>query len=379
MGIQAMPAAQASFPGTASGIHRWEPEFMAGDHSYTRDEAVRHARMFDVIVAVRGAFSNYVAAMKAANPNLTLLVYLNGGYSMNENGTKYPSSLYERDRNGNKIKSIAYGSYLMDVSSSGWRSQVRDQCLSLLTSSGYDGCGLDSLGPAALSTTYVTGLPVNPSTGSVWTRSAWLSATHGLAAVVKNALGTRPLAINGVRDGMDYFDPGGSTGVLADGIDGGIVELFIRSPLNAIDQHRTFTEWKQDVDMLANAGSHSRALLCVAKVWVTGTSLQIRRWHNFALGSFLLGTNGRSYFSFLGSRNTGAPDDIWVNDIGSPSGAYFQSGGVFKRTFGNGLVLVNPTASGVTVRLAKPMRTSSGTFVSSVSLAPYDGAVLASS
>ncbi len=378
-GIPTGPTADASLPRTGSNIHRWEPEYMAAGHSYSRRQALRHARHFDVIVAVRGAFSRYVGAMKAENPKLTLLVYENGGYSMHDNGSKYAGSLYARDKDGHKIRSRDFGNYLMDVSSSGWRRHVADQCLRLRADSGYDGCYLDSLGPAALDRSYVTGLPVNPRTGSVWTRSAWLAATHQLASGVKTAIGARPLVINGVQHGMAYYDPAGTTGVLADSIEGGMVELFIRPPFTSIRKHRSERQWRDDIKMLVDAGSHGRTLLCVTKVWISGTASQMKRWHRYALASFLLGTNGTSYFSYLDSKKTGRRDDIWVHDLGSATGSFVaRASGVYQRSFSNGIALVNPTGSSHRVRLGGRFVTQSGNVISRVTLAPYGGAVLAS-
>jgi hypothetical protein len=377
--VPAGPTAHATLPRTSSSIHRWEPEYMATSHDYTRRQALRHARRFDVIVALRDSFSRYVGAMRAENPNLTLLVYANGGYSMHDDGSKYAGALYARDRDGNKIRSRDFGNYLMDVSSADWRNHLADLCTRLRADSGYDGCFLDSLGPAALEPAYVTGVPVNPATGNVWTRSDWLAATHGLASVVKTALGTRPLVINGVQHGMAYFDPQGTTGILADGIEGGMVELFIRPPFISVRKHRSLRQWRDDVNMLVDAGADGRALLCVTKVWTSGTARQMRRWHRFALASFMMGTNGRSYFSYLDSKVTGGRDDVWVNDLGAPSGAYVvRSSGVYQRFFASGRALVNPTAESIRVRLGERLLTPRGDLVSRLTLRPYDGAVLTS-
>jgi hypothetical protein len=376
--LQALPImpARASLPRTGSNVHRWEPEFMAANHTYTRSAALRHARRFDVIVAVRGSFDRHVAAMKRENPSLTLLVYLNGAYSMNDNGRKYANSLYAHDRNGDKIKSREFGSYLMDVSSSDWTSHVRNLCSRLRSDSGYDGCFLDSMGPAALDSGYVTGLPVDPSTDAVWTRSDYLNATHDLASVVKADLGSRPLVINGVQQGSAYFDPDGSTGILADGIEGGMVELFVRPPYASIRYHRRPSRWREDVDMLVDAGASGRSLLCVTKVWISATKRAKERRHKFALATFLMGTNGSSYFSFLGSRDTGKKDRAWIKDLGAPVEPYSASSGLFSRTFSKGIVFANPTSDTVAVRLAERMVTLGGNLISSVKVRRYRGVLL---
>jgi hypothetical protein len=63
-------------------------------------------------------------------------------------------------------------------------------------------------------------------------------------------------------------------------------------------------------------------------------------------------------------------------NIGVPTGSYAKVGSVYRRSFSNGLVLVNPTTSSATVALSGPYTTLSGTVVTSVTLPPHTGQVL---
>ncbi|MEI6512311.1 MAG: putative glycoside hydrolase [bacterium] len=77
----------------------------------------------------------------------------------------------------------------------------------------------------------------------------------------------------------------------------------------------------------------------------------------FSLGTYLLGYSDKSYYTYI----TGSPGHIWKKDqeiiewnpdlevnLGKPTGAYqivqgdINTGGLFKREFENGMVLVNP-------------------------------------
>lgn len=165
---------------------------------------------------------------------------------------------------------------------------------------------------------------------------------------MKTTLGTRLVVPNGVQWGREYSDPNGPTKQLTWGTDGGMVELFVRPPFVGLDQYRSVTDWKRDVDMLVDAGADGRTLLVVTKAWASGTQAQKDRWHRYALGTFLLGTNGRSYFLFLYDKNTARASSYWVVDLGSPGGSYAYLQGVYQRTFAKGKVLVNP---GFTVSL----------------------------
>jgi hypothetical protein len=373
-GPLAGPAA-AAFPTTEHRIRNWEPEFMANDHSYTRAEALAHAQEFDVIIALQNAFRAYVADMKAVNPDLVLLVYTNGGYSVDDGGSKHPEAWYAKDRYGRKIKS-SFGNYLMTPSNAGWRDNVGDRCVSARLWSGYDGCFLDSLGPAALEPGYNTGLPINPATGNVWARKAWLEAQSSLAEAVKTRIGGRIVVANGITNGVHWFHPDGSTDVLATGIGGAMVELFVRLAYQKVTVYRSEAEWKKDVDMLVNAEARGLTLLCVTKVWSAGTIEKKEQIHRFALGTFLLGTSGRSYFSFLSDRNTGRPSSLWDLDLGVPVEAYRKVGGVYQRTYSKGKVLVNPTDDTFTVSLGRTYITLSGVRVTSLTMNPHSAALL---
>jgi hypothetical protein len=373
---QSITPALAAFPSTGDAIFNWEPAFMANDWTVTRTQALAEARTFDVIVGLRYTYRDHVAAMKAANPDLRILVYLNGGFSMNDDGTAFPNGWYARDRYGRKIKSVQFGNYLMDVSDPGWIDSVADRCQEFLAFSGYDGCLLDSLGPAALDPTYVTSLPINPATGLVWKRADYLKATSALALAAKRRIGWKLLVPNGVTWGQDYFDPAGPTKILTAGVDGGMVELFIRPPFVSLSQYRSVSQWKADVNMLVDAGASGRTLLVVTKAWASGTAAQKDRWHRYALGTFLLGTNGRSYFSFLSDRNTAKPSSYWSVQLGSPVTTYALIGGVYQRTFANGKVLVNPSTSTYTVSLGRRYETLGGQIVTSVTLGAHSAAIL---
>lgn len=369
-------AGAAAFP-SAHRISNWEPEFMASDHTYTKSQALAQAAEFDVIIGDSWAFRSYVSAMKGVNADLRLLAYQNGGYSIRDNGSKYPNSWYAHTATGAKITSLNFGNYLMDVSSGRWIDTVGDLCVEHLKTSHYDGCFLDSLGPAALQAGYASGVPINPATGDPWTQAAYLRATSKLADRVKARVArSKYVVANGVQNGREYFNGDGSTGQLADPIDGAMVELFVRPPFTSAATYRSVSEWRMDVDMLVDAGKKGRVLFCVTKSWGSATSAQEDQLFRYSLGTFLLGTNGRSYFSFLYDRNTARTSTLWDAKLGRPLRHYRVRDGVFRRGFENGKVLVNPSDSSKTIRFRRAFVTLSGTRVRSVSLAPHSAAIL---
>lgn len=358
-------------------IANWEPEFMASSHTYTKAEAIAQAQAFDLIVADSYAFRSYVGAMKAANPRLVLLAYQNGGYSLHDNGSKYPDAWYAHTSTGAKIKSRSFGNYLMDVSDWHWVKTVGDLCLTHLSGSHYDGCFLDSLGPAALSLDYVTGLPINQSTGAVWTQSAYMKVTTRLASKVKSRVPSSTfVAANGIQNGREYFAAVGPTSQLADPIDAAMVELFVRPPFASATTFRSVSDWKLDVDMLVDAGAHGRPLLCVTKVWSKSTTEQKQQWLQYALGTFLLGTNGRSYFAFLSSRDPSHASPLLNVRLGPPTRHYREAGGIYRRRFKRGAVFVNPSDGPLSLTFTHSYLTTSGARVKSLTLQPHTATIL---
>lgn len=70
---------------------------------------------------------------------------------------------------------------------------------------------------------------------------------------------------------------------------------------------------------------------------------------------------------------------LYAAPLGDPLGPYTQDTGksVYRRTFANGLVLVNPSgATYAALALGGTYRTLSGATVTSVTLAPYSAVVV---
>ena len=146
---------------------------------YSLADAVTIAENEDLIAAHAPQFtSSTLAAMKAANPSVRVLVYLNGSFDLSSKQS-YPLGEYARDANNKFIKSRQYGNWLMDDSNPAWVAQVSQNCTNLLAQTPYDGCFVDMLGDAMLSGSYLTSQPIDPATGQAWTPAQMLAATTG--------------------------------------------------------------------------------------------------------------------------------------------------------------------------------------------------------
>ena len=344
LGATALPA------NADEGVPVWAADFMAGSTSPSRDRAVLQAEHFDVIAALKGTYADHVAAMKAANPDLTLLVYLNGAMAQADESSAFPRSWYLRDRNGNKVRSRGWGNYLMNPAERGWRRAVADRCRVYLVQSGYDGCFLDVLGTAPLNSSYVTGLPENPATHALWRRSAWLRATTAVARATRSEVSPAPVYGNGLANGSLYFN-GAST--IMGGLDGGMAESFVRDAFAPVGSFRSATQWRQDVNLLRSVAAGGDAGLAITKVWSRATKRQTNAVERYALATFLLGYQpGLSFYSFRDDHGLTRWRSHWGREIGMPTGPYRKVGGSYARTFTGGVVVVNPTGSKAHVPLA---------------------------
>jgi hypothetical protein len=346
--------------------------------TFTLAQAVQIARKFDVVAAQVGSFKADVSAMKAANPKLVLLAYVEGAFDMTKTGTQFPLSWYAHDATGNRIQvsptvcglNQGCGNWLMDLSNSNWVAMVGSICATEIVSSGYDGCYVDNLGDAPLYPGQLTSSPINPATSQVWTQAEWLAATTNIAANIETANPGHIIVGNGLFNGQGYFSKTAPTSQLLSGMSAGSAEMFIRAN-DAITTYKPETLWKQDVDMLVDAQQKGSGVMAMTRVWVTATADQTAAWHQYALASYLLATNGHSFFTFLAAHTNEALTADYAIDhvaLGYPLGPYVKVNGIYQRLFNAGMVLVNPTAASVTVTLPATYRDVQGLVVTAVTL-----------
>jgi len=344
---------------------------------YTRTEAVALARRFDMVAGLRWTFDEHIAAMKAANPRLRMIVYMNGAMSKPKDAATMPESWFMHDANGNRVRNLHFDLFYMDVGNAGWRNWVAQRCADWIRlSRGGDGCFLDDLGAGNLGTN-LSAWPIDPRTGARMVARTWLSYARNLQGVVQQANPNHLITSNGLNNGDTYFL--GGSWMLLDTAHASMAEGWLRGSRAPITKFRDVTRWKQDVDMLVDAGNRGRSVLVGTKLWVAGVSAASQnQWRLYTYASFLLGTNGYQYLNFniRGPGKPDAPHPYESFNIGSPQEAYALRGGVYQRRFSAGLAVVNPGLSSVTVDFGRSYRMPTGEFRSSYTMAPNTGLVL---
>jgi hypothetical protein len=365
--------ARAATPSAASAEAFWAPLQVGGHLSGAL--AASAARRYHIIVAPPEELAPYAAQMKALNPGILLLAYVNG--TNHSSATAFPPALYMKDAHGRRVQSRDFTSYLMDFTNPVWVDNRVQSCLAAISSAHLDGCHLDVLGTSSLQPGYTTGLPINPHTGKVFTPAEWLHGTDALAAHVQSAAGPTKIIIgNGLGDGVRFYNVGPSS-ILLGGEAGGVAEGWLHNPVDLLDHWPNASVWKLNVDMLG-PGSQGKIIVTIVKTWGKGTAALVAQWHQFSLASFLLGNSGRDAYSFFPARGASAiaPDPWDGFPIGTPTGSYFASGGGFERNFTTGKVLVNPSTSNWTVSLGATYRDISGRRITTATLLPDTGLIL---
>ena len=290
MALMALPvpagASTTSSGSASSDLSFWAPVQVGG--RLTASTAVAAAKKFHIVAAPPTQLAPYVSAMRAANPSIILLAYVNGTYQ--GSASAFPSSLYLKDSRGQKVESRGYHLYLMDFTNSAWINNRVQTCVGAIKADHLDGCHLDVLGTGSLLPGYANGLPINPKTHKVFTDADWLRGTDNLAAHVQRAAGSSKIILgNGLGDGTRFYNVGPSS-ILLNGEAGGVAEDWLHNAPDALNNWPSVATWKQNVDMLGS-GAKGKIIVTITKTWAKGSKSLIAQWEEFSYATFLLGTS----------------------------------------------------------------------------------------
>lgn len=354
-------------------LSRFAPSYMGFGRGRTLS-AEEVARRYDLVLAHTFMFRGEVPRMRAVNPDLRVLAYVNAGLTINR--AVHPESWYAHDAKGMRIAIPSFRSWVMEPSNPAWQKHVFDTCVSERRAAGYDGCFLDNLGSGVFVGGYSSGIPVVPGTSQPYTPAGWIGRTEKIAAAVRGEV--EQVAVNGVANGPRYFQSGKN--LLGPASQGTMAEAFLRSSETPATIFPGESAWKSHVEMLVHAEAEGRGILATTKLWLPDMDAATQdRWHEFALATFLLGAGGRSKFSFSTSQTFDgvSSDHRWDRaPIGAPLGSYRKAGSVYRRDFSGGIVLVNPGSKAVTVNVGEGYVDLRGARRATVKLSGSTGLVL---
>jgi hypothetical protein len=358
--------------------------------------AVALATSHDLITAVPAQLAGYVPQMRRANPSLKIYGYVNGMFAQRGQGDMFPASWYMRDADGDKLQSAGWGNYMMDprgttpftrsgVTYNNWTDWVRKQCQQAIVTYGLDGCFLDMLLPApVVYHPYLVGskIPVeNPVTNAPWTAADYMELTGSVGRAVQQYTG-RAVIGNSLEFGAHFYAT--PTRELLPDTQLTLAELWMRNPQQPADSWPTVDRWKQEVQMIIDCNDGGHPIEVTMKLWVASTAAERQAWRDFGQASFLIGNSGSAWFEYSSGQSTlpwndtSPLDDVDLGaalDTHSSVDGYLRDG-VYQRRFQRGIALVNPGTAAVTVQLDQSYRTSGGSLVTQVTLAPHSGQVL---
>jgi hypothetical protein len=315
------------------------------------------ATNMSLMVGGAGVIGKHYARMHQINPNIVLLPYTLGPYlakgsaAYNDTLQNHPDR-FARTASGNLINVPAFpGNILMDATNPGWQRQQAD--LVIAAAAKLDGAMVDSMGPAPVNTSYTSGHPVDPSTKQAYTSAQWLQGAAQTLNLIKAGLGSKYLMVNGLSTGSNYA---GGTNVLASSnVDGGLSEAWIRGAKDALSTYPSQKKLQMELDEAADVQAKGKDFFGWTKTWGPGTEADKDKWVTFALASTLLVDQGHLFFNFL-PANGGERSRVFYAvekaAIGQPTGPYtVDSAGVYRRSFTNGSVMVNPAGKTASITL----------------------------
>ena len=320
----------------------------------------------------------YLSAMqsiKARNPNVRIIGYklLIGMYTYLDDWAEVNSheDWFVHDANGNRIVDIHWGWYLMDVGSQGWRQHWFSYVNGKMNNTAYDGVFADGVLNAIESSSFNAAVP-----DSVIAR--WHNDTIGLLQYVKaNLLSGKILVVNTDEwSTQDYIN-------VADGM---MIEGYGHAYWEGIDTQgtRSTATILQQIEALSRSSSAGKIVYAASGTIIPSpmNTTKVNAMVKYCYGIFLLGENGpQAYWGFndwYSSDGSQGYYPIMDTQIGSPTGAYYQSQSVYMRDFTGGKVVVNLASSSYTVNLGGTYKLLDGTTVSSVTLNPYSAEILLS-
>jgi hypothetical protein len=315
-----------------------------------------------------------VAPLKAANPNLKVLMYTNllasspidqmawGQCTAYATDNAQHPNWFLLDQSGHRIGLLGYaGNYLMDVGNPAYQQACISRAASMAHQYGFDGVYFDGA-----TANLIWAVPTGTSVAAYPTQTGWLAAEYSILSYATPQLHAQHL--------LSVANIGGGATVA------GLWQKW-NSVLDGAEEESWMDTsvayyWPQ---MLADAAwSEANGKLAVLHSHYT-----TQAGNRFALAAMMLNAGGQSSYSTANADYQTSelwfPDYTLAQSLGAPIGPYRHlSNGADTRVFANGLVVVNPMSTGVpTFSLGGGTYTGSGlTNVRSVSLAPASGLIL---
>jgi hypothetical protein len=306
-------------------------------------------------------------ALRALNPDFVVLHYhlamwqsapatqfiLDGKTWSND----YPEvstheTYFWHDTQTQRVESTSDHKLLMNVADPGFRTYWADSIAAQIAAGEYDGVFLDSASPALLQGEASSGdarlaaTAVKTTTFTELGGKTWIAAWEDWITTLEAALSAKgyPLIPNtgAFITTWDNTNYGLSAGIFSEGF---------------ADPSFVLADWKQSLNELLSLSRAGKIM--ILQNYLASTDDVARRM--YYLGNYLLVRGSKTYLDyFAGSPLEWYPE--WDIDLGAGQSGpaanvdALLSGGVYRRDFANGVVLVNPGTADVVVTLGATMK-----------------------
>ena len=368
--VLAMPA--HGMANSVAGFHRIAID-SSPDFSNLNRTAERHQ-----YVVLQAWQADKMRAMKAANPNLKVLVYknLSASIASSNNGLRSTGVSYQeaneehpewflRNRAGERFtfRSFPY-LWAMDVGSASYQRRWADNVIAELVREGWDGVFMDDTNTTMKYHYSVQDIAKYPSD------SAWQEATRSaLAHIGPRIQDAGKLVVPNIGSWGEYPSVGRNW---LQYVTGAMDEMFVKWGSSAGDGYAYEGRWSAQLQSLEAAQQRGKHFIAVSHS--SNTDRQAAR---YGWATVLLGAEGKASFALHAdyTHETWFPE--YEYDLGNPTGDRTQlSNGLQMRKFERGLVVVNPTDSAAATDLPGSYSGSGFDSVTRVRLEPKRAAIL---
>jgi hypothetical protein len=321
------------------------------------------------------------AELKAANPNLKVLVYQNlgamtqgvGPNGFSSSGVNYAEAdaahpdWFLKGAGGERLAFEDFKwLWAADVGNADYQRLWAANVIRLLRSGPWDGVMMDD-------TNTTNRYHFNPSSkvAQYPTDAAYQKAVRSMLEYVGPAIqAAGKLAIPNMGSWSE------SPTVVKEWlpfVSGGMDEMFVKWSKSAGQGYRGSHEWEAEVGEIATTEAMGKHFIAITQAEPSDTQGARYGW-----ASTLLAGNGHTVFQ---ASNGHPGEETWLSDyeveLGSPTSSPTAVGnGAWERYFTNGLVVVNPTGAPVSVNFAGTYSGDGLTNVTAATLGPHGALIL---
>jgi putative glycosyl hydrolase-like family 15 (GHL15) protein len=294
---------------------------------------------------------HYHLAMWQSAPGVSFIV--DGNRWSNDFATvNAHESWFWHNPQGQRVRSKQDGKFLMNISDPGFRAYWRDSLIAQVRSGDYDGIFLDSASPALLQ--WEARVPEDPRLLGRGVRTnifpelggkTWIAAWQEWIADLNGALAVKgiPLIPNvgTLTTSWDNSDYSLTEGVFCEGF---------------LDPKFATADWEAAIDQTLSLVARNKIVILQNYLRSADNRLSKRR---YLLANYLLVKGTRTYLAYFASRLDWYPE--WELDLGPAQKTAARASdllwnGVYRRDFTNGVVLVNPATTPVSITLERPLK-----------------------